>query len=112
MAVRRRLALLAGTDAQASRRLRGVVMLREALGSDALVHFTVDGSRGLASHIRELAHDIEDPAQLEELERNERQATFIGRFQPQTGVRAGEPVEVAIQPGALTLFDPETGQRI
>jgi multiple sugar transport system ATP-binding protein len=100
------------TDAQASRRLRGVVTLREALGSDALVHFTVDGSRGLASHIRELAHDIEDPAQLEELERNERQATFIGRFQPQTRVRAGEAVEVAIQPGALTLFDPETGERI
>jgi multiple sugar transport system ATP-binding protein len=99
-------------DAPAERRLRGVVTLREALGSDALVHFTVDGSRGLASHVRELAHDIEDPAQLEELDRGERQATFIGRFHPQTGVRAGEPVEVGIQPGALTLFDPETGQRI
>jgi multiple sugar transport system ATP-binding protein len=100
------------TDAPVERRLRGVVTLREALGSDALVHFAVDGSRGLASHVRELAHDIEDPAQLEELDRDERQATFVGRFHPQTGVRAGEPLEVAIQPGALTLFDPETGKRI
>jgi multiple sugar transport system ATP-binding protein len=100
------------TDAPVERRLRGVVTLREALGSDALVHFAVDGSRGLASHVRELAHDIEDPAQLEELDRDERQATFVGRFHPQTRVRAGEPVEVAIQPGALTLFDPETGKRI
>jgi multiple sugar transport system ATP-binding protein len=100
------------TDAPVERRLRGVVTLREALGSDALVHFAVDGSRGLASHVRELAHDIEDPAQLEELDRDERQATFVGRFHPQTRVRAGEPLEVAIQPGALTLFDPETGKRI
>ena len=99
-------------DAPANRRVRGVATVREALGSDALVHFTVDGSRGLASQVRELAHDIEDPAQLDELERDERQATFIGRFHPQSGVRAGEPVEVAIEPGALMLFDPETGQRI
>jgi multiple sugar transport system ATP-binding protein len=100
------------TDATASRRLRGVVTLREALGSDALVHFTVDGSRGLATHVRELAHDVEDPAELEELDRDERQVTFIGRFHPQTTARAGEPVEVAIQSGGLTLFDPETGERI
>jgi multiple sugar transport system ATP-binding protein len=99
-------------DTPAERRLRGVAHLREALGSDSLVHFTVDGSRGLASHVRELAHDIEDPAQLEELDRDERQATFIGRFHPQTGVRSGEPVEVGIEPGALMLFDPETGRRI
>jgi multiple sugar transport system ATP-binding protein len=100
------------TDAPIDRRLRGVVTLREALGSDALVHFAVDGSRGLASHVRELAHDIEDAAQLEELDRDERQATFVGRFHPQTRVRAGEPLEVAIEPAAVTLFDPETGERI
>jgi multiple sugar transport system ATP-binding protein len=99
-------------DAPDGRRLRGVVTLREALGSDALVYFAVEGSRGLASHVRDLAHDIEDPAQLEELERDTRQATFVGRFHPHTRVRAGEPVEVAIQPGALTLFDPETGHRL
>jgi multiple sugar transport system ATP-binding protein len=99
-------------DAPVERRLQGVATLREALGSDALVHFTVDGSRALASHVRELAHDIEDPAQLQEPDRDERQITFIGRFQPHSGARVGEPVEVAIQPRALMLFDPETGHRI
>jgi multiple sugar transport system ATP-binding protein len=99
-------------DTPPDRRLRGVAILREALGSDALVHFTVDGSHGLAHHVRELAHDIEDPAQLRELDRSERQITCIGRFEPHTGVRPGEPVEVAIQPGALMLFDPDTGRRI
>jgi multiple sugar transport system ATP-binding protein len=99
-------------DAPENRRVRGVATLREALGSDALVHFTVDGSRGLARHVRDLAHDIEDVAELEELDRDERQITFIGRFHPQTGIRPGKSVEVAIQPGALTLFDLETGQRI
>ena len=99
-------------DAPATRRVHGVATLREALGSDALVHFTVDGSRGLTSHVRDLAHDIEDPAQLDELDREDRQVAFVGRFHPQTAVRAGESVEVAIQEAALTLFDPQTGQRI
>jgi multiple sugar transport system ATP-binding protein len=99
-------------DAPAGRRLRGVATLREALGSDALVHFTVEGSHGLARHVHELAHDVEDPAQLQELERDERQITFIGRFDPHSRVGSGEPVEVAIQPGAVMLFDPETGERI
>lgn len=54
----------------------------------------------------------EDPAELEELDRDERQVIFIGRFHPQTAARAGERVEVAIQPGGLTLFDPETWERI
>jgi multiple sugar transport system ATP-binding protein len=100
------------TGVPAERRLRGLATLREALGSDALVHFTVDGSRGLAGHVRELAHDIEDPAQLRELDRDERQVTFIGRFHPHSGVRAGDPVEVALKPDALMLFDPESGLRI
>jgi multiple sugar transport system ATP-binding protein len=99
-------------DAPADRRLRGVATVREALGSDALVHFTVDGSRALTSRVRELAHDVEDPAEVEELDRDERQVTFIGRFHPHSRVRAGDRVEVAIEPGALMLFDPETGQRI
>jgi multiple sugar transport system ATP-binding protein len=99
-------------DVPEDRRLRGVVTLREALGSDALVYFAVEGSRGLESHLRDLAHDIEDPAQLDELDRDAGQATFVGRFHPHTRVRAGEPVEVAIQPGALTLFDPESGERL
>jgi multiple sugar transport system ATP-binding protein len=102
---------LAG-GAPTDRRLAGVATLREALGSDVLVHFTVDNSRGLASRVRELAHDIEDPAQLHELDRDEQQIIFVGRFHPHAGGRAGERVEVAIQPDALMLFDPQTGQRI
>jgi multiple sugar transport system ATP-binding protein len=99
-------------DVPEDRRLRGVVTLREALGSDALVYFAVEGSRGLESHVRDLAHDIEDPAQLDELDRDAGQATFVGRFHPHTRVRTGDSVEVAIQPGALTLFDPESGNRL
>ena len=100
------------TGAPENRRLRGKATLREALGSDALLHFSVDGSRGLPSHLRDLAHDIEDPAELQEFDRDERQITFIGRFDPHSGVREGELVDVAIQPGALMLFDPETGKRL
>jgi multiple sugar transport system ATP-binding protein len=100
------------TGAPSERRLRGLATLREALGSDALVHFTVEGSRGLGSHVRELAHDVEDPAELQELDRDERKISFVGRLHPHTAVRVGESIEVVVQQGALMLFDPETGQRL
>jgi multiple sugar transport system ATP-binding protein len=44
------------------RRLRGMVELREALGSELIVHFTVEGTReALTEDVKELAHDAGVP---------------------------------------------------
>jgi multiple sugar transport system ATP-binding protein len=96
----------------AERRLTGIVGLREALGSDVLVHFQVDGSRRLSRRVHELAHDVEDPVQLDELTKDERGATFIGRFSSRTAAHYGDRVEVEIRPGSLHIFDAESGARI
>src|SRR5438874_1334330 len=53
----------------ADRRLRGVVELREALGSELMVHFTVEGtSEALTDDVKELAEDAGAPAEGPALE--------------------------------------------
>src|SRR5438128_450331 len=46
-------------DTPADRRLRGSVTLREALGSEIMVHFTIDARRALTEDVRELAQDMD-----------------------------------------------------
>jgi multiple sugar transport system ATP-binding protein len=98
--------------ATTDRRLSGVVGLREALGSDVLVHFQVDDSRRLSGRVREFAHDVEDPAELDELARDERRATFVARFGSRTKAAVGDHVEVVVSHGSLHMFDGENGGRI
>jgi multiple sugar transport system ATP-binding protein len=101
-----------GGETTTKRRLSGVVGLREALGSDVLVHFQVDGSRRLSGRVREFAHDVEDPAELDELARDERRVTFVARFGSRTRAAVGDRVEVEISSGSVHMFDAENGMRI
>ena len=94
------------------RRIHGVVRIREALGSDVLLHFVVEGVKTrLAPEVHQFAHDVEDPTQVEELESQEG-VVFIGRFAPQSRAREDETVTVALKPRALQFFDPGTGWAI
>jgi multiple sugar transport system ATP-binding protein len=93
------------------RRLPGLPTLREALGSDVLVHFVVEGSKTLPRSLRELAHELEDPASVEQLEQG-RGTIFIGRFSPSVVIREDERFEVGLRPGSLRFFDPDTGQAL
>jgi multiple sugar transport system ATP-binding protein len=93
------------------RRLTGLATLREALGSDVLVHFLVEGSKTLPPSLRKLAHELEDPASVEQLEQG-RGTFFIGRFSPSFVIREEERFEVGLRPGGLRFFDPETGQAV
>jgi multiple sugar transport system ATP-binding protein len=94
----------------ADRRIRGTVSIREALGSDVLIHFRLTGSNSqLSSEIYSLIHDVEDPAQVEELNVAGEGAVFVGRFSPNSNVGEGDNVEIAILPRALQFFEPEHG---
>jgi multiple sugar transport system ATP-binding protein len=96
-------AAIAG-DAPADRRLRGEVRLREALGSEIMVHFTIAARPAMTEHVRELAEDVgEDLPQDVESE-----TTMVARFGARSRVREGETAEVAVDTSALHFFDPET----
>jgi len=96
-----------------SSRLRGQVKATEALGSEVLVHLGVAAEPVLTEEVREVAVDV-DPAALEQLESEalERQTVVIGRFETSERLRAGEEIEVAVDPRKLHFFDLETGLAI
>jgi multiple sugar transport system ATP-binding protein len=98
--------------ANGRRRLGGLVTIREALGSDVLIHFQVDNSQRLAGQAREFAHDVEDPAELDELARDERRARCVARLGSRSNVDVGDRVETHISPSSVHLFDPESGATI
>jgi multiple sugar transport system ATP-binding protein len=97
------------SDAPAERRIAGTSTLRETLGSDVLVHFAVDGGRPLSSEVRAIAQDAADPVEVKTVDRA---LSFIGRFSPRSAVQMQEAVEVAVQPGAVQLFDPADGRSL
>jgi multiple sugar transport system ATP-binding protein len=93
------------------RRLRGEVELREALGSELMVHFTVDAPPALTEDVKELAEDAGTTA--EELGGGDANKTVVvGRFAPDSKIREGSTAEVAVDTRALHFFDTETGMAI
>jgi multiple sugar transport system ATP-binding protein len=97
------------SDAPADRRIAGTSTLRETLGSDVLVHFAVDGGRPLSSAVRAIAQDAADPVEVKTVDRA---LSFIGRFSPRSRVQMQEQVDVAVQPGAIQMFDPADGSSL
>jgi multiple sugar transport system ATP-binding protein len=94
-------------DTPADRRLRGTVELREALGSELHVHFTVPGvSPASTDEVQELAEDAGDERAPEDSGGG---ALLVGRFNARADVREGEPVEAAVDTRALHFFEPDSG---
>jgi multiple sugar transport system ATP-binding protein len=95
-------------DAPREQRLRGTVELREALGSEVMVHFTVEAKPALTEDVRELAEDL-DTAIARELDDAAAHTTMVGRFGAHSHLRVGEVGEVVVDASALHFFDPESG---
>jgi len=87
-------------------KLKGKVQLTEALGSEIMVHFTIDAQHAVTEEMRELAEDTGDDRALEH---RDEQATLVGRFGARSRVRVGDDVDVAVDTRALHFFDPHTG---
>jgi multiple sugar transport system ATP-binding protein len=98
-------------DTPADRRLKGKVDLTEALGSEIMVHFSIEATPATTEEMRELAKDVGDERAMQELEAGAApgSAGLVGRFGARSRVRVGEPLEVAVDARALHFFDPETG---
>jgi multiple sugar transport system ATP-binding protein len=100
-------------NGDATSRLHGRVELREALGAEVLVHFTIAARQAATDDMRELAEDVGDDRIVEQLAgRTPEEASLVGRFSPRTGAVEGDAVEVAVDVRALHFFDPDTGLAI
>jgi multiple sugar transport system ATP-binding protein len=93
-------------EAPPERTLRGTVELREALGSEIMVHLAVDAPPAVTDEVRELAADAGAQAPAGEPGRT---ATMVGRFSARSRVKPGDAVEAVVDTRFLHFFDPETG---
>jgi len=88
--------------------LDGKVTLREALGAEIMVHFSVDAPPAFTADVKELAEDVGE-ADRAEAHAKRSSAVMVGRFGARSRVRPGEAVDVAVDTRQLHFFDVETG---
>jgi multiple sugar transport system ATP-binding protein len=95
------------SDTPSDRRFRTTVDLREALGSEVLVHFTVAAPPVLTEDTKELARDLG----VHEGGEGSRPAasSFVARLDPRTRAQERESIELVVDTERLHFFDPETG---
>jgi multiple sugar transport system ATP-binding protein len=98
-------------DAPENQRLDGTVQLKEALGSEIMVHFKTDATPAVTDEVRELQRDVDRGAESVEVPgaSGDGGAVMVGRFGARSRVREDEKVSVAVDTRALHFFDPETG---
>jgi multiple sugar transport system ATP-binding protein len=97
------------TDADDRHRLRGEIVLTEALGAELMAHFTIDAKPALTEDVKELAQDAGGDLALEQQDAQQGQATIVGRFGARSRVHQGKTAEIAVDTRSLHFFDPETG---
>jgi multiple sugar transport system ATP-binding protein len=95
-------------DAPPDRHIRGTVQLREALGSEVMVHLQVDAKPALTEDVKELAQDT-DAVAVQGMDEEASHTTVVGRFGARSRVREGDAADVAVDTRTLHFFDPETG---
>ena len=100
-------------DAPAERRLSSTVELREALGSDVVVHFGIDAPHAITDDVRELAADVGAEA-LEKVQQSAEggRSTVLARLNPRSRVGKGDTIELVVDVQRLHFFDPDTGKGI
>ena len=91
--------------ARPDRTLRGILRLREALGSEIMAHLEVDARPAQTDEARELAADTG----LTSLDAVKAGAAVVGRFGPRSKVAVGDTVDMAVDTRNLHFFDPTTG---
>jgi multiple sugar transport system ATP-binding protein len=94
------------------RHIKGVVVLREPLGSEIVAHFEVDAPPALTEDVRELARDVGQESKVQAQSEDEAKTVMVGRFGPRSRVKSGETIDVAVDTSGVHLFDVETGAGI
>jgi multiple sugar transport system ATP-binding protein len=99
-------------DIPEDRHIKGVVVLREPLGSEIVAHFEVDAPPALTEDVRELARDVGQESTVQAAGDDDGKAVMVGRFGPRSRVKNGDVVDVAVDTNAVHLFDIENGEGI
>jgi multiple sugar transport system ATP-binding protein len=98
------------SDAPPERRISSTVELREALGSDVVVHFPLDARPAVTEDVIELAADIDDDVAAQSAEAEK--ANVLARLNPRTQAQPGDRIELVVDTHRLHFFDVDTGEGI
>jgi multiple sugar transport system ATP-binding protein len=93
------------------RRILATIALREALGAEALVHFTLDAKPLVTDDTRDLVRAEEDTDEIDEVI-EQRVSTFVARIDPKIGVTVGETIPLVVDTAELHLFDPDDARAL
>lgn len=96
------------SDAPAEHRIRSTVQLREALGSDVVVHFTVDAPSVVTEDVKELAADAGRDTVEVERGAEKGASTFLARLNPRTRATEREQIELVVDTRRMHFFDPDS----
>jgi multiple sugar transport system ATP-binding protein len=101
-------ALVPGSDPRS--RIPVTVDIREGMGSDVFLHFTVEAPPVFTEDTRELASDIDEKA-LQDLQAgaSERRSEWVARTAPETRAGPGARLELHVETNRLYFFDPTSG---
>jgi multiple sugar transport system ATP-binding protein len=97
------------SDAPPERRISSKVELREALGSDVVVHAPIDAPPAITDDVVELAADIDEAVAVPS---EAATADLVARLNPRTQAQAGDRIELVVDTHRLHFFDVETGAGI
>jgi multiple sugar transport system ATP-binding protein len=97
------------SDAPPDRRITSTVELREALGSDVVVHFPVDAPPAVTEDVIELAADVDEAVTAPT---GAARATVLARLNPRTQAQPGSRIELVVDTHRLHFFDVESGAGI
>jgi multiple sugar transport system ATP-binding protein len=97
-------------DTPDDRKIKGVVVLREPLGSEIVAHFNVEARPALTEDVRELARDVGQESGVRGTRETESEkTTMVGRFGPRSRAKTGDVINVAVDTSAVHIFDLENG---
>jgi multiple sugar transport system ATP-binding protein len=96
------------SDRSEQQMLTGTAALTEALGSEIIVHFSINARHAVTEDVRELAEDVGDERAVSQMAEGAT-ATLVGRFGARSRVQPADQISVAIDTRSLHFFDPGTG---
>jgi multiple sugar transport system ATP-binding protein len=100
-------------EARSDSAITATVDLREALGSDVVIHFKMKAAQPLTEDVKELAKDVGAEA-LEVVEASAQQgeSNVVARLNPRTRAAKGERLDLVVDTRRLHFFDPDDGSGI
>src|SRR5205814_10636435 len=101
------------SDAPQARRVRVTADLTEPLGSEVLVHFSMEATGIVPSAA---AADVGEDAEVrlggDDAGENGAATRLVARVSPKSRIAVGSEVELAVDTTRLYFFDPETRETI